>query len=213
MAFDFQAHLGAATRSVAILERDGRPARGVTLERAYDTTVDDLWDAVTDPERLPRWFLPVSGELELGGRYQLEGNAAGTITECDPPRALSVTWEFGGEVSGVEVRVTPEGDARSRLTVCHIAPVDDFWTQYGPGAAGVGWDLGLIGLAVHLSETGPDRLDEEAFAASAEGKAFIARLSEDWGRAAVTSGEDPSQAQAAARRTTAFYTGEESEEG
>jgi uncharacterized protein YndB with AHSA1/START domain len=61
-------------RSVSALERDGKPARAVTLARAYDTTIDDLWDAVTNRERLPRWFLPVSGDLKLGGRYQFEGS-------------------------------------------------------------------------------------------------------------------------------------------
>lgn len=219
MTLDFGAHLGAITRSVANLERDGKPARGVTLERAYDTTSDDLWDAVTNPERLPRWFLPVSGELELGGRYQLEGNASGTITDCDPPRWFSLTWEFGGQMSWVEVSVTPDGEARSRLTLCHIALLDDeFWPTYGPGAAGVGWDLGLVGLAKHLSDPDPDRsaaedFDEEAFATSPEGKAIIADLSADWGRAAVEAGEDPAQAEAAAKRTAAFYTGEAPPEG
>jgi uncharacterized protein YndB with AHSA1/START domain len=213
MKFDFHAYLGAVTRTVTVLEREGKPARNVTLERLYDTTADDLWDAVTNPERLPRWFLPVSGELKLGGRYQFEGNAGGTITECIPPRFLSATWEFGGGVSWVEVLIAPDGEARSKLTLSHICPVDDHWNKYGPGAVGVGWDLGLFGLAVHLSSVSSDRFDEDAFATSIEGKAFIAGVSEDWRRAAVAAGEDPAQAEAAAKLTTAFYTGEEAKEG
>lgn len=213
MRLDLDANLGAVTRTVSELEREGRPAREVTLERTYATTADDLWDAVTNPERLPRWFLPISGELEPGGRYQLEGNAGGTITECEPPRFVAATWEFGGAVSWIEVRIAPEGEARSRLTLSHICPVDDHWETYGPGATGVGWDLGLVGLAVHLSHPDSERLDDEAFVASTEGKAFIAGASEDWGRAAVAVGEDPEHAEAAAKLTTAFYTGEESQEG
>lgn len=218
MTLDFGAQLGATTRSVTNLERDGKPARGVTLERAYDTTSDDLWDAVTNPERLPRWFLPVTGDLELGGRYHLEGNASGTITDCDPPRSFSLTWEFGGQMSWVEVSVAPDGDARSRLTLCHISLLDDeFWPTYGPGAAGVGWDLGLTGLGKHLQDPdgGPasEDFDEAAFAASPEGKAIITDLSTDWARAAVEAGEDPEQAEAAAKRTTAFYTGGAPTEG
>jgi uncharacterized protein YndB with AHSA1/START domain len=213
MRLDLNAYLGAVTRTVSVLEREGKPARNVTLERSYATTADDLWDAVTNPERLPRWFLPISGELKLGGRYQLEGNAGGTITECVPPRFVAATWEFGDNMSWVEVRVTAEGDARSRLTLSHICPVDDHWEKYGPGAAGVGWDLALFGLGVHLSGAGSDRVDEIAFMASSEGKAIIANASEDWGRAAVRAGENPAQAEAAAKLTTAFYTGEESPEG
>ena len=59
MNFDVHAHLSAVERSVSSLERDGQPARAVTLSRTYETTLDDLWDAVTNGERIPRWFLPI----------------------------------------------------------------------------------------------------------------------------------------------------------
>lgn len=211
--FDFEACLGAVTRTVSDLEREGKPARCVTLERSYDTTPDDLWDAVTNPERLPRWFAPVSGELKLGGRYQVQDNAGGVITECAAPHFFSVTWEFGGGISWVELRLTAEGEDRSRLALSHICPVDDHWNKYGPGAVGIGWDLGLVGLAVHLSAGDTDRFDENAFNASSEGKAFIVGCSDDWRRAAVAAGENPSQAEAAAKLTAAFYTGSGPQEG
>jgi len=72
MKFDVERHLGAVKRSVCSLERDRRPARAVTLSRSYATTAGDLWDAVTNGERIPRWFMPVSGDLEPGGRYVRE---------------------------------------------------------------------------------------------------------------------------------------------
>lgn len=210
--FDFEACLGAVTRTVSVLEREGKPARSVTLERTYDTAIDDLWDAVTNPERLLRWFAPVSGELKRGGRYQIQDNAGGVITECVPPRFVSLTWEYGGGTSWVELRLTAEGEARSRLMLSHICPVDDHWEKYGAGATGVGWDLSLVGLAVHLSGDDTDRFDENAFSASSEGKSFLAHCSEDWRRAAVAAGENPFQAEAAAKLTTAFYTGSGSQE-
>ena len=73
----------------------------VIATRNYDTDIDDLWDALTSAERIPRWFLPISGELKPGGRYQFQGNAGGKITRCEPPRLLSVTWEYGAEVRRV----------------------------------------------------------------------------------------------------------------
>ena len=208
MRFDFENHLGAVERSVSSLERDGQPARGVTLSRSFDTTVEDLWDAVTSGERIPRWFAPISGDLELGGRYQLEGNAGGTITACESPSHFALTWEFGGGVSWVEVGVADAGDGKARLTLSHIAPLSDHWDQYGPGAAGVGWEMGLLGLALHIAQPDAPKPDEAAFAASPDGKAFITGSSEGWEQAAVAAGTDPEAAHAAATRTTAFYTGE-----
>lgn len=206
--FHLESCFGAVTRTVTELEREGKPARNVTLERFYDTTPDDLWDAVTNPERLPRWFAPVSGELSLGGRYQVKDNAGGVITTCQPPHYFSLTWEFGGGVSWVELRIAAEEGDRSRLTLSHICPVDDHWNKFGPGAVGVGWDLALVGLAYHLTASDAERIDENAFGASAEGKSFMTDCSEDWRRAAVAAGENPSWAEAAAKRVTAFYTGE-----
>ena len=208
MDFDVEGNLGVVERSVASLERDGRPARAVTLARGYGTTVEDLWDAVTNGERLPRWFLPVSGDLEPGGRYQLEGNAGGVISACEPRSRLALTWEFGGDLSWVEVRFSAAGAGRARLELTHTAYLSGHWDQYGPGAVGVGWEMGLLGLAFHLAQPAAPKPDEAAFAASRDGKAFITGSSDRWGQAAVASGTDPAAARAAARRTTAFYTGE-----
>ena len=110
MPFDLAAHLGLVTRTVRNLERDGKPVKAIIASCVYDTDAADLWDAVTNAERLPRWFLPVSGDLRLGGRYQFTGNAGGKITECVPQKRLAATWEFGGGVTWVTVTLSPEGD-------------------------------------------------------------------------------------------------------
>ncbi len=207
MQFDFATHLGLIKRSVVESERDGKATRAVTLQRSYDTSVEDLWDAVTNAERIPRWFLSVNGELRLGGKYQLEGNAGGTITDCQAPHFFAATWEFGGGVSWIEVRIAADGDGAS-LTLAHICPVDPFWEKFGPGAVGVGWDLGTVGLSLHLAGAEKGTFDENAFAASPEGQALISGASQDWARAAIEAGESPDQAEKAARNTTAFYTGQ-----
>ena len=69
--------------------------------------------------------MPISGDLRVAGRYQLDGNASGTIERCDPPRSFTATWEYGDEVTWVEVRLEPEGDGRTRFTLEHLAHVDD----------------------------------------------------------------------------------------
>ena len=185
---------------------DGR-VRTVTVSQTYATDVEDLWDACTNPERIPRWFLPVSGELRVGGRYQLEGNAGGTIEECEPPRRFVATWEIGGKVTWIEVRVTAEPSERARLELEHIADVDDdTWAQFGPGAVGIGWDLALIGLVTHLrSGDVVDRESAMAWMTSDEGRSFVAQSSEGWREASVADGTPETAATVAAERVSAFY--------
>jgi uncharacterized protein YndB with AHSA1/START domain len=208
MQIDVPAFLGAVTRSVEERERDGKPVRVVIASRRYDTGIDDLWEALTSPERLPRWFMPVSGELKLGGRYQIQGNAGGTVAECAPPRRLALTWEFGAQVSWVTVDLVAEGDGATRLTLEHMAPIDPHWETYGSGAVGVGWDLSLMGLARHVASGQPRNQPEvEAWLASDEGKTYIRGCAAGWAEAEAAGGEDPAKAQARAQATAKFYTG------
>ena len=124
MIFALEGHLGAVERSVSSLEREGQPASAVTLSRGYETTIEDLWDAVTSVERISHWFTPVSGELGLGGRYQLEGNAGGVISECEPLSRFALTWEFAGDVSwGRGACLERRGRACTSDTHAHGDPV------------------------------------------------------------------------------------------
>ena len=211
MNFDAESHLNAMERSVSYLDRDGRPGSAVALSRSYVTAIENLWDALTNSERIPRWFTGISGELELGGRYQLEGNASGVITACEALSHYALTWEFAGDVSWVEVRLTDSGADGIRLALTHTAHQSPHWDAYGPGAAGVGWEMGFLGLAFHLERPHDPRPDDMAFATSPDGKTFITGSSEGWAQAAIAAGTDPDTAHAAARRTTAFYTGESAE--
>jgi uncharacterized protein YndB with AHSA1/START domain len=209
MSFDLATHLGTTTRVVHNLERDGKPAKAVIASAVYDTNTADLCDAITNPERLPRSFLPITGDLRVGGRYQFVGNAGGTITQCVPQRMIAATWEFGDSVTWLTVTLTPEGK-RTRLELEHVALVDPNFPPFGPGAVGVGWDMGLMGLGRHL--TAPDAVvpPEEAagWAVTPEGKQFVRTSSTGWGEADIAAGEDPAKARAGAEMTRQFYTGE-----
>jgi uncharacterized protein YndB with AHSA1/START domain len=206
---DVTHEINAFQRQVGTRILEAGEARTITIARTYDADVDDIWDACTNPERIRRWFLPVSGDLREGGHYQIEGNASGTILRCTPPSGFSATWEFGGEVSWIELQLTPEPNGRTRFQLEHTAHVsDERWAQFGPGALGVGWDLGLLGLAGHLaSRPTLDPGAAMAWVASAEGKHYIALSSAAWQAASLAAGTDPTMAQAAADRTMAFYTG------
>lgn len=209
MSMDALAYAGAIVRSVKSVQRDGKDAKAVVATATYDTDIDDLWDAVTTAERIPRWFLPINGDLKLGGRYQLVGNAGGTVTACDAPHHFAATWEMGAQVSWIEVRLSPAGPGKSTLELTHTAIVDEnFWPTYGPGAVGVGWDLGLFGLFRHMSDPRAARPPEAAaeWATSPEALEFYRIASTAWGKAAAADGMV--NAMEAAENTRKFYSGE-----
>lgn len=209
MTFDLAAHLGAMTRTVKNLERDGQPAKAVIASRVYDTDAADLWNALTDQKRLPRWLAPVTGDFKLGGRFHVQGNASGTITACEPDKHVAGTWEFMGGTSWIEISLTPEAGG-TRLELTHTAPIDPHWEKFGPGAVGVGWDLSFMGLARHLAEPEAEVAMEagEGWFGSEESKQMIRSASDGWGQAAIRAGEDRDHALTAAESTRKFYTGE-----
>ncbi|MDW5323165.1 SRPBCC family protein [Plantactinospora sp. KLBMP9567] len=206
---DIVDEINAIHRRVGRAETPAGEARTVLLRRTYDTSVDDLWDAVTNPGRLPRWFAPVTGEFNLGGRYQVEGNAGGEIIRCEPPRLLRLTWVFGEPVedgfSEVEVRLSPgDGAEQVVLELEHVAVTDpERWTEYGPGAVGVGWDLALLGLGLYLG--GQAITDPNAWGESREAREFMTLSSNAWGAASVAGGEHPDAVAAMVANTTQFY--------
>jgi uncharacterized protein YndB with AHSA1/START domain len=202
--------ISAVRRQLGTRVLEAGVARVLTMSQSYATTPDDLWNACTDADRIKRWFLPVSGDLAVGGRYQIEGNAGGTIERCDRPKSFAATWEFGGEISWIEVSLSPEADGTTRLQLEHIAHVDDTrWAEFGPGAVGIGWDGAFMGLANHLAQGGAtvDPQEATAWMASEDGKLFMTLSSDRWREASVAAGTDAEAAEAAADRCLAAYTG------
>lgn len=209
MSFDPTAYLGTTARAVETLEREGKPAKAIIASRLYPTDAADLWQALTSPARLARWFGQVTGDLHRGGRYDIKDNAGGTITECIEHHRIALTWEYADTVSWVEATLVPEAGG-TRLELKHIALVDAFWTEYGPGAGGVGWDLALLGLVRHLAEPATEVLleSEPGWMESQVAKDFIRGASTSWAEAAIADGEPESKARDAGERTRRFYTGE-----
>ena len=189
---DVDHQINAVRRTVGGRTLEAGEARVVTISQSYDTDAGDLWDACTNVERIPRWFLPITGDLRVGGHYQLEGNANGTILTCDPPREFTATWEFGDDVSWIEVRITGDGPDRSRFELQHISHVDDHWEQFGPGAVGMGYDGALVGLTIHLS-TGEavDPSFGQQWMASEDGRRFMTLSGEAWYEANVAARRGP----------------------
>lgn len=208
---DVAAEVNVVRRSIEAATRNGKPARVLLLERELHVTVDRAWSAITDPEQVPLWFLPVRGEerrdyaLYEGGRYEIAGNASGVILTCDAPSRLLLTWEFGGDTSWVEVHVTEDAENAGGciLTVAQTASIEEqTWTQFGPGTVGVGWDLALLALARHL--VGRQLADN--WSTSEIGHSFVEAASLAWGKASVIAGTPVDDAAQAVQNTNAAYT-------
>ena len=200
-------------RQVVSMEWEGKAARAVITRRIYPTGIEDLWDAIVTPERLKRWFLPISGELREGGSYQLEGNANGTINRCEAPHHLAITWEMHGGMGWVNVKLEAIDQEATRMTLEHIAHEDPeflgFWEQFGPGSLGVGWDIAIAGLAEHLRTGGEGTFaaDEASWMKTDDGRSFVRTSSDAWVDAEIAFGTDAPHARSAGDRTFEFYTG------
>ncbi|GAA0390829.1 activator of HSP90 ATPase [Acrocarpospora corrugata] len=141
---DIEKQIAATEREV---RGDGETV-SVVLRRTYDAAIEDVWNAFTDPDRLRRWFMPVSGEFRVGGRFQVEGNAGGDILRCEPPKLLRVT--YGHETSLVEGRLTEAGEATA-LELDHTVPIAMAGSVAGAMYVGPGWDGAVMGLSRYLS--------------------------------------------------------------
>ncbi|WP_022891613.1 SRPBCC domain-containing protein [Agromyces subbeticus] len=216
---DVNAQIDAVTRSIETKEVDDALAYVQTLAQTYPSPIDDVWDAVTSAERIPRWFLPISGDLRLGGSYQFEGNAGGEIKRCDPPNdgiaGYTITWGMGmGEPAIVNIRLVEVDASSTRLELENVASAaslpEGMWEQFGPSATGIGWDQGLLGLALHfVGGAGGIAPDEAAaWVMTDEGTSFMRLSADAWAAAQQLDGTAQDAAKAAADRTYGMYTGE-----
>ncbi len=124
----------------------------VRIEDRYDTDIDDLWSALTDPRRLARWIADVDGDLRLGGEFHArftsgwEGN--GRVEACEPPRRLLVlTWEADGEPDAepIEATLSTDGDQTLLGIEAGGLPIEYL------AAHGAGWQVHVEDLAAHLA--------------------------------------------------------------
>ena len=126
----------------------------VRVEDVYDTDLQDLWTACTDPDRLSRWIAEVSGDLRVGGTVHAVFTSTWTgparIEVCDAPHHLLLTTEPGGDdESQLEVWLTAEG-SRTRLVVEERGLPGDSLHFYGAG-----WQAHLEDLGRSLTTDGP----------------------------------------------------------
>jgi uncharacterized protein YndB with AHSA1/START domain len=206
---DIAREIQAVQREVGTRGGAEDDTRTLRVRRTYQAPIDDVWDALTNPGRIGRWFLPISGDYRIGGHFQFEGNAGGEIVGCDRPNRLELTWgDRSGDhadMSRLELRLTAPDADHTTFELVHTAAVPQpMWDEYGPGAVGVGWEGGLLGLELHLRGGSID--DPIAWQLSDEGRAFNTASSEAWGAANRSAGATAETVARNIASTTAFYT-------
>lgn len=116
------------------------------FERHLATDLADAWTLVSDPERIARWFAPVSVEGDAAGTargwatYWDDGQeyATGTIRRCEPPHVVEVTWTASDDTSPASadsvLRVTLTAtDDGVLLVLEHEGLGDEDLVTYGAG--------------------------------------------------------------------------------
>lgn len=122
----------------------------VRMEDHFTTDADDLWSALTDPQRLARWIAEVNGDLRLGGEFQARFTSSwegpGRVDVCEPPRRLLVTMSPGqDDQTVIEAEIFP-GDGQCRLVLEERGlPIAEV------AAHGAGWQAHIEDLAAHLA--------------------------------------------------------------
>lgn len=132
----------------------------VRIEDRFDTDLDDLWSALTDPQRLARWIADVEGDLRLGGefsaRFTTGWEGTGRVEACEPPQRLVVaTWEAGETAEEIiEAVLTADGEQTNL-----VIEARGITLEYLP-AHGAGWQAHVEDLAAYLA--GRERCDMRA---------------------------------------------------
>jgi uncharacterized protein YndB with AHSA1/START domain len=140
----------------------------VRIEDRYDTEIDDLWSAITDPDRLARWFGEVDGELSQRGEFRVHiadaGDRTGQVEACEPPQRLVVTTRETDESyrrgQGVppfdavwEITLTADGDRTILVIEVKGMPLEKI------AFFGAGWQIHAENLAAYLAGREPDDVE------------------------------------------------------
>ena len=122
----------------------------VRVEDVYDTHIDDLWSACTEPERVARWLGEVSGDFRPGGaisaRFVSSWTGPGRIDACEAPRHLLLTMEPGTDAEmQIEAWLTEEADGTRLVVEERGLPLDHAYYH------GAGWQAHIEDLRRSLA--------------------------------------------------------------
>lgn len=130
--------------------REENGAGVVHVEDVYDTDINDLWSAITDPARLARWLGEFAGDLRLGGefsaRFVSSWDGFGRVDVCEVPHHVRVTTWGDDEAPGViEATLTEEAGGTRLVIEENGLPLDEYAYH------GSGWQTHIEDLDAYLA--------------------------------------------------------------
>lgn len=130
--------------------REENGAGVVHVENVYNTTIDDLWSAITDPTRLARWLVAVEGQLAVGGEFTATFTSGwegvGRVDVCRAPHQLQVTtWSDNDAPGVIDARLVEESGGTRLIIEENGLPLDTYYYH------GSGWQTHIEDLEAYLS--------------------------------------------------------------
>lgn len=134
----------------------------VRMEDRFDTPIEDVWSALTDPARMAVWYGDIEGEMAAGGEYRARLHASGwegtgRIEAFEAPQHLRIETRMDSAQpsDGVfEVTLTPDGGGTQVVWEERGMPTDHL-AGYGAGI-----QIHVEDLGAYLA--GRDRCDAGA---------------------------------------------------
>src|SRR5580658_9371100 len=133
----------------------------ICIERFIPRPVEQVWGALTIPERLAAWMgARADLDLRVGGRYTVwfngeedtENAVRGLITDYDPPRLLAYDWNGGSGDCNFRWELRPEaGGCRlvfSGRCLAQSSPGVNAWWVLGGMAGWLGFLEDLEAAAI-----------------------------------------------------------------
>lgn len=122
-----------------------REGGGVLLrfERSYEASPDEVWAALTEPDRMARWLGRWSGDPASGQVLLTMTDEAGTpaepvvIDRCEPPVRLDVTMATGDGAWPLRLQLSEHGGRTTLLFEHQLAE------PYDASSLGPGWQYYL----------------------------------------------------------------------
>ena len=135
-------------REVVATMRADQGTGVVRTESRFDTSAEDLWEALTTPERLARWIGDVAGDLRPGGSFTAtftsHWEGTGVVEVCEPHRRLRTRMDGEEGQTVMEATLEEQGDGVLLMIEERGLPLTNL------SAYGAGWQVHVEDLGHHL---------------------------------------------------------------